>query len=221
VPAIAHSVRDGEVIEEGVAGRVVVGANTGPVPLCCDGAQFVRDTAAEAYQGSGPTQPAGAPGWFDEFRVRDRASAAHPTIERSGNGIEGEEGVSTSAKSIVSRLWAGVIETVASRWPHNVHADDATDFSDAQHAAMALNDAIREGDRARFLALSADERGARLLARHALVTYVAALWEDAKAAGLNPALDPEWKGVAGMLDVSHELGGTVTFPLHEGLDDDE
>ncbi|MFJ8745795.1 hypothetical protein ACIRL2_41365 [Embleya sp. NPDC127516] len=98
--------------------------------------------------------------------------------------------------------------------------NETKDFPDAQHAAMALSDAFRERDRARFLTLTADERGAQLLARHELVTYVTALWEDAKAAGLNPALNPEWKGVAGMLDVLQELGSTATFLLHEGLDDE-
>ncbi|GCE01531.1 hypothetical protein [Embleya hyalina] len=100
----------------------------------------------------------------------------------------------------------------------NTRGTDA--FPDAQHAAMALADAFTERDRARFLTLTADERDAQLLARHELASYVDALWEEAKAAGLNPALDSAWKGVAGMRDLLSGLSTTAAFLLHEGLDDE-
>ncbi|MYW01711.1 hypothetical protein [Streptomyces sp. SID3343] len=93
--------------------------------------------------------------------------------------------------------------------------DENEDFPDAQQAGMALIDAFHERDEARFRTLSPEQREAQFQARQELYTYVDDMWEEAKAAGLNPALRPEWKGVAGMRDVLTDLRDTAGFLVDE------
>ncbi|MFI7080918.1 hypothetical protein [Verrucosispora sp. NA02020] len=82
---------------------------------------------------------------------------------------------------------------------------DVNDELDHQGMAIELIDAFAERDAAGLAALDAGGRAAQVQARQALYDYVDRIWEDAKARGLNPAVRPDWKVVAGLRDLTNAL----------------
>jgi hypothetical protein len=83
--------------------------------------------------------------------------------------------------------------------------DPDDDKLDHQGMAIELIDAFHDHDTAALAELSPAEREAQYQARWTLYQYIDALWEGAKERGLNPAILPDWKGVAGMRDIANTL----------------
>ncbi|OLE20376.1 MAG: hypothetical protein AUG49_25220 [Catenulispora sp. 13_1_20CM_3_70_7] len=62
-----------------------------------------------------------------------------------------------------------------------------------------------EHDERGLAALDAAGRKRQMQARRELAAYVDTLWSQAKEAGLNPAILPEWQSVAAMRDLTQAL----------------
>ncbi|MEU7800751.1 hypothetical protein AB0B10_15915 [Micromonospora arborensis] len=82
---------------------------------------------------------------------------------------------------------------------------DVDDELDHQDMAIELIDAFAERDAAGLAALDTAGRAAQVQARQALYDFVDRIWEDAKARGLDPAVRPDWNGVAGLRDLTNAL----------------
>jgi len=92
------------------------------------------------------------------------------------------------------------------------------DDLDHQNMALEVSGAFEAHDAARLRTLTEAELKEQLRARQALYDYVTALWEDAKARGLDPATLPEWSVVAGMRDLTM---GLVTQALGQATAEGE
>lgn len=78
-----------------------------------------------------------------------------------------------------------------------------------QEAVGALHDAFAEHDVRGLAELNDEELQRQRDARWALYFYVDELWENAKREGLEPALRPEWQGVAAVRDLAEFLASAV------------
>jgi hypothetical protein len=94
-----------------------------------------------------------------------------------------------------------------------------------QEAFLAWADEFADLDRAALAQLTPQERRLQVLAREALWLYADALWDAAKAAGLNPANKPGvYNAIAALRDVSvelHSMAADAQNSAGEPDDDDE
>lgn len=79
------------------------------------------------------------------------------------------------------------------------------DAPDHQQNVLYLIDDWTAHDRRGLAGLTEQQRAAQHAARRALYDYVDGLWEGAKAAGLDPAVRPEWQAVAAVRDLATHL----------------
>src|SRR2546423_15546618 len=70
-----------------------------------------------------------------------------------------------------------------------------------------------EHDERGLAALDAAGRKRQMQARRELAAYVDTLWSQAKEAGLNPAILPEWQSVAAMRDLTPTLANEALHAL--------
>lgn len=89
--------------------------------------------------------------------------------------------------------------------PRHPQPDHETDDLDHQDMALEVIDAFTAIDDEGLAALGDTDLAAQVRARKVLYDYVDRLWENAKKAGLNPAVRPEWNVVAGMRDLTENL----------------
>ena len=73
-----------------------------------------------------------------------------------------------------------------------------------QHVSAIAED-VRIHDRAALARLPSDQLREQALARQQIYEHVRAVWEQAKADGLNPAVQPEWASVAMLCDLTGDL----------------
>jgi hypothetical protein len=79
------------------------------------------------------------------------------------------------------------------------------EFGLLQEAAQELGDDVEQHDRAGLEALDEWHLREQAAARDELYDYVDGLWEQAKEAGLDPAVHPQYVGLAGLRDLVAHL----------------
>jgi len=89
------------------------------------------------------------------------------------------------------------------------------EFESLQEAAQELADDIGPHDVAGLRALSDAHLREQHDAREELHAFVDDLWENAKTAGLDPAVRPEFAGLAGLRDLATTLRDNAADLLTE------
>ena len=84
-------------------------------------------------------------------------------------------------------------------------AEDGSEESVHQFAAIALVDALAEHDSAGLARLTPAERAHQLRIRQDLHAYFDQLWDQPKTEGSHPADLPEYDSVAGIRDLTANL----------------
>jgi hypothetical protein len=81
---------------------------------------------------------------------------------------------------------------------------------DRRRHLTATAEDFRAHDQTRLARLPAGTLADQCYARQLLYQHVRAIWDAAKAEGLNPAVDPQWMAVAMLCDLTMDLWTTAT-----------
>ncbi|MFJ4192092.1 hypothetical protein [Kitasatospora sp. NPDC089509] len=91
----------------------------------------------------------------------------------------------------------------------------AVEFETLQEAAQELAEDTEKHDRAGLAALSDGHLREQSDAREELADYLETLWENIKKTGANPAIDPRFEGLSGLLDLARHLHETAADVLEQ------
>jgi len=87
---------------------------------------------------------------------------------------------------------------------------DQDRLAERRRHLAGIADDFRAHDQIALTHLAPGQLADQLQARQLLHNHIRAVWEQAKAAGLDPAITPEWTSVAMLCDLTGDLWSTAS-----------